>query len=446
MMTQSRLFLLAFASALSSVGDARLTVQQSNGTVLLSVPTVHFVLGNDSFAVLARGYLVADVNQATYSYPADSAGHVLFVQREISWNYAAQADECIRVGCQGVVVTGQSDTSGYVDTWTYRTDRVPFTSVPIVAIPHYPDDPWFARIKALLAADPSLLVYIDSDDVNPFGVAMHLPFVTFSFALGGLMNAFLILYASVKVLAFAVDDRWTFRAIPVLALTVLSTQIAASAIRLLACVNWSICRGQCLVPIWVRLYETVFFPFHYATTMAMAWNMYDMSRIVHATSRCQDALVRALMIGIVCVCAFDAYNTVSAAVAQKETLATSAVVLVYVLITLPISILFIVNGARVSRFLMDSSRQHADLRKVALARRTAISGVVGIGCFVTLVLALVFDLLALAPSTMYTNVGFAMFFNTLEGIMFVAAFVQPASAVSFASRFRKTTVAITPQP
>ncbi|XXQ37329.1 Intimal thickness related receptor IRP domain-containing protein [Plasmodiophora brassicae] len=410
------------------------TFRSGNGTVVGAFTAVTFSFANTSFSVTARPFLVGQDDQASFRYPEAGRARLLFVELAVSIDAVRQARACERIACLGLVSTGAWDTSGYLGPWVYKPTAAPdpFTSVPIMAA----DDPVRPALQSLLASDPDTLVTIESGGISPVEAATTSPVIVVAYSLTFVMSALLGLHAVGKLLAFLVDARLRLRPMPLLSFVVFCTQTIASVSRSIRAGDFVLSRSQGLsYTVW-RVNQTLFLPFHYLTTLAMSATMYDMesSALSQARHATRDRVVHALTAVIALACAYDIGNTVYVSVAQREDSSVVYIIAVYLMITLPISTMFIVYGRRVANALASTTMVRACApgdadRRIRFATRTAMSGVVGVLCMADLVWSIAVAVLNRGSVPLLASSSVGLVVQTVEGILFVSAFVIPDDSI-----------------
>ncbi|XXQ34953.1 Uncharacterized protein PBTT_05402 [Plasmodiophora brassicae] len=190
-----------------------------------------FALGNTTFDVSSTGvlYSLSPENDAW-------SGRILFVEvTTVTVNVADWANACQRNHCAGLVlhIAPSSLLRTLMQTlaWSYWV-RQPgaFATLPIVVVV---DD-----IGAVGASDDVVMAMSPGRiDANPAGAALRLPSIIGAFSCIAVSYFFIVALDALRVLQFAVDDQWKFRAPPWRAVITLVLLVLGHVVRVLRAAN-----------------------------------------------------------------------------------------------------------------------------------------------------------------------------------------------------------------
>ncbi|XXQ35629.1 Uncharacterized protein PBTT_04931 [Plasmodiophora brassicae] len=197
-------------AGLWATADA-LTIRSVDGHAR-SVTSYGFAMGNTTFNVTGAPFLVDGLDRPSV-IGADARNRVVFVKvTTVTVNVAEWASACNSNRCVGVVFHAPSSsllhTTMEMLAWSYWVPQADaFATLPILAVA---DD--------IGTIDPSGAITMASDgagiDRNPAAVALRLPSTAACFGVVAVGYAGIVVFETVRILQFVIDDKWKVRAPP----------------------------------------------------------------------------------------------------------------------------------------------------------------------------------------------------------------------------------------
>ncbi|CEO98753.1 Uncharacterized protein PBTT_07857 [Plasmodiophora brassicae] len=406
-----------------------LEVRDLNGTHIMHVDSVNYVLANNSFSFTAPVLIVTD--PGTFHIGADAEGKLLLmdIDEGAASNAVRWAQACESVACAGIVYYNLNDYITSVEhTWVFRTGpTIPFTKVPILLI--HPKS-GLTAVPYLLARHVPFAMTVQSGDYNEgsrFTATICYVFYVPCFVLS-LFNALLVLY---QLSRFLVSEKGKIRRIPKVPLLVMSTEFVATVMRCIWIGNCLFAKSQGIeFSVW-RYVVLACVSWAFMGTAIVAFGLHDMLFANYPGGMPRKHRVGRNILGALLLVLFlfeEMANILPAFFYVSVFVNVTYFAILYFLFYLPICFCFIKYGRKISNELlkMKGSLSKVEVKKrEGFARRVVQSGILGfVVDFVTLIIVFTNSI-----NITVSIVGFTinLTFIALSGTVHVLSFVPGPS-------------------